>query len=916
MIRDAAFRAVTAAALFAVLATSAFAATPATLVRDIRRQPGPNLSSSPMSMISLGERALFWARTPQLGMEPYLTDGTAAGTSLLMDLCPGPCDSVGFQPPVAIGGRAYFLASDGARGIELWSTNGTGPGTRSFVDLGPGPAEGFYLFLLDGGDRVLFGALSPSLDALDLWSSDGSPSGTAPFARLSRLTPGDITVPAGAGAPRPMPGGRRLFLRNVTIHGIEQIWETDGTAAGTRPDLTVDQEAGDEVCSTGPDLPRVEREGAFIAASMSGTGCELWRVANGGAAPIANLAPGGRGSFPRGFLQLGGVTLFSARVPGIGEELWRTDGSPQGTVLLGDANPGRGGSAPSLLGRLGDRWVFALGDASAGREPWVTDGTVGSLHRLADLEPGPASSDPQPAGPAGGRLFFWTGVETSRAALRAVDGDGTVATLAEVEAPGGSAGFAAAGTLGLFGADLRDGHGAELGRSDGTPEGTGHLADLATGDPSSGPNQILSVAGRLLFTATDDTHGREVWRSDGTTAGTRLVADLAPGSDPDPATIPSFLAPTASGVVLEAPDGSIRHVRGTGGGIDFLFRPAGEFRGSGRGFRLGSSSLVFVPAGSLENPRFELWRSDGRRNGNRPLADIAGFDRSFGYRVVSAVDAERRRAFFIPVVADPDFGPQNEGLWVSDGTAAGTRLALADPCGLCSGDISEGIVGPGGRFFYVSDEFREDVSALWASDGTSAGTEKLAESPGRVDGDPIRSLARLGGSILFAASDPDHGQELWVSDGTAGGTRLLADLRPGPAPSWPDEITTVGGRAYFSADDGRVGRELWATDGTVEGTYRVADLRQGARSSAPQSLAAIGDRLVFAAADDRHGLEVWSSDGTAAGTRLASDVQVGRLPSSPSDFVVLGSDLLFVASRLGTGRELFRLPLTALEAPR
>jgi ELWxxDGT repeat protein len=83
----------------------------------------------------------------------------------------------------------------------------------------------------------------------------------------------------------------------------------------------------------------------------------------------------------------------------------------------------------------------------------------------------------------------------------------------------------------------------------------------------------------------------------------------------------------------------------------------------------------------------------------------------------------------------------------------------------------------------------------------------------------------------------------------------------------------------------------------------------------PQSLAAIGNRLVFAADDGVAGLEVWSSDGTSAGTRLASDVQVGRQPSSPGDFVALGSDLLFVASRLGIGRELFRLPLSALGAP-
>ncbi|HXU34025.1 MAG TPA: ELWxxDGT repeat protein, partial [Thermoanaerobaculia bacterium] len=614
-----------------------------------------------------------------------------------------------------------------------------------------------------------------------------------------------------------------------------------------------------------------------------------------------------------GFVHLGASTLFSAQGGLVGEELWRTDGTAAGTVLLGDAYPGSQGSAPMFLGRLGDQAYFSAMNFATGREPWATDGTAGSLHLLADLVPGSESSDPKPAGSAGGRLFFWTNVETTDAALHAAGADGTVVTLASVEAPNYfSSGFAAVGSLGLFGADLKDGRGVELGATDGTPEGTRTLRDLSVGDPSADPRQLTRFGGRVLFTAIDDAHGREVWRTDGTGAGTRLVADLRPGNGPG---FPNFLAPTGSGVVLEAQDGSIRHVRAAGGGIDLLFRPASAVRASRRGFGLGGQAYFFTPVGSAENPRFELWRSDGHPGATLRLAEIAGFDRFFGYRVDSGPDPERGRAFFIPSVIDVQSGLVPEGLWITNGSETGTRRVLDNPCVGCSGKIGEAILGPGGRFVYTVDDRGEDVSRLWASDGTGAGTVQLAESPNLIDGDPIRSLARWGDLLLFAASDPEHGQELWVSDGTPAGTRLLADLRPGPAPSWPDGITVVGNRAFFSADDGMTGRELWATDGTEEGTYRVADLRQGTRSSAPQSFTAIGNRLVFAAADDRYGLEVWSSDGTAAGTRLVSDVQVGRLPSSPSDFLVLGSDLLFVASRLGTGRELFRLPLSALGAP-
>ncbi len=911
MNRHAALRVSTVAALWVAHVAIAYAATPATLVRDLRRLPGPNLSSSPRSMISLGGLALFWARTPQLGAELYRTDGTAEGTALLTDLCPGPCDSYGSVESVVAGGRAYFLAADGARGVELWSSNGTGPGTRSFIDLAPGPADGIYLSLLAGGDRVLFLTFGPALSGWDLWSSDGSPAGSALFARLSGEPGGGVSVPEGAGSPRPMPGGLKLYVRNFTSDEVDELWESDGTASGTRRVLNLRRDAGESICSgEADDLPRVVAGDFYFAAATAATGCELWRVSNGVAAPFADLAAGGVGSSPRSFVRQGEWTLFVADLPGAPDSLWTTDGTPAGT-LPAAASGKPAGALPVYLGSHSSGAYFAAETPEQGRELWFTGGAPGEFRPLGDFVPGADSSDPQRAGVVGERVYFWTshpdrGIELNVAV------PGAVRSVARVRERDFFGSLAGAGERAVFGADLGLGLGVELAATEGSPESTGLLRDLSPGDPSSYPRQLTRVGGRFLFTAIDDTHGGEVWRSDGTAAGTQLVADLTPG----PAGGAFLLAPTASGVVLAAPDGSIRHARAQSGGIDFLFRPESEVRGANSGFRLGARGLFFAPVGDESNSRFELWRADGRPEGSRRLAEISRFDPFFGYSVVSAVDPIRRRAFFIPVTADSaETGPKNQGLWITDGTAAGTRRVLANACGGCAGGIGEAIVGPGGRFIYTADDFGEDVSQLWASDGTTAGTVQLTEAPGLVDGDPIRALARLGELLLFAASDPEHGQELWVSDGTPAGTRLLANLRPGSASSWPDGITVVGARAFFSADDGIVGRELWATDGTAEGTYRVADLRQGTRSSVPQNLTAIGNRLVFAAADDRYGLEVWSSDGTVAGTRLASDVQVGRLPSSPGDFVALGSELLFVAARVGTGRELFRLPLASLEEP-
>jgi len=907
MIRRAALCS-TAAALLGVLSPSAFAATPASLVRDVRHEPGPNQSSYPSSMISLGDRVLFWARTPLLGNELYRTDGTAAGTSLIADLCPGACDSGGSQG-FAIAGRAFFFATDGARGRELWTSDGTVGGTRPLLDLGPGPAEGFYLFPLDGGDRLLFESFGASFDRLNLWSSDGTVAGTVRFAQLADGPDGGIVIPGDAAPGGLLPGGRRLYLHHFNLtDDLFELWETDGTAAGTRRVLAFSLDAGESICSTSPDLPRVTAGDFYFAASTGATGCELWRVKNGVAAPFADLGAGGASSNPRSFVRQGVWTLFAVDRADGKSELWTTDGTLERTLPAAPAGPPTG-TAPVYLGGDSARAYFAAETPEQGRELWATEGPPRTFRSLGDFVFGTGSSNPEWAGVAGGRAYFWT-FHPDRGIELKVATPGGLRRVARVRDRDG---FAGAGERAVFGADLRQGLGIELAVTGGSPESTGLLRDLADGDPSSYPLQLTKVAGRVMFSATDDARGREVWRSDGTTAGTELTADLTPGSAPTD--FPLLLAPTASGVVLEAPDGSIRHARARTGGIDLLFRPAIELQAAHVGFRLGARGLFFVPAGDEDNPRFELWRADGRPEGSRRLADIAGFDPFFGYTVSAAVDPPGHRAFFIPQRIDSQFGPSPVGLWVTDGTVAGTRRVLDSPCNRCGDGIGDSIVGPGGNFFFEADDRSDDVSRLWVSDGTSKASVILAESPNLIDGDPIRSLARLGDLLLFAASDPEHGQELWVSDGTPAGTRLLVDLRPGTAPSWPDGIMVVGDRVFFSADDGTTGRELWATDGTEEGTYRVADLRSGTRSSVPQSLTAIGNRLVFAADDGKHGLEVWSSDGTAAGTRLASDVQVGRLPSSPGDFVALGSNLLFVAARTATGRELFRLPLSALGTP-
>jgi ELWxxDGT repeat protein len=172
---------------------------------------------------------------------------------------------------------------------------------------------------------------------------------------------------------------------------------------------------------------------------------------------VKNIHPVGD-SVPAYLTNVAGTLFFSATDGITGQELWRSDGTSAGTVLVKDINPG-GDSHPNDLFNANGSLVFSAIDGVTGRELWTSDGTSTGTSLLVDLNPG------------GGHALY--------------------SSLAQLTSFNGSLLF-----NGFNGAD-----GFELWKTDGTSTGTILVRDLDPTTSSSYPQSLVDINGTLYFTA-------------------------------------------------------------------------------------------------------------------------------------------------------------------------------------------------------------------------------------------------------------------------------------------------------------------------------------------------------------------------------------------------------------------------------
>ncbi|WP_269613299.1 ELWxxDGT repeat protein [Prochlorococcus marinus] len=392
------------------------------LVKDIYLGSG---SSSPRVLGAFGSSLYFFANDNVHGYELWKTDGTESGTVMVKDINTGVGDSLDTSfwlnrdPNLeSVGSTLYFGAKNDFGQIHLWKTDGTEAGTVRVKNFGTGTSP----HNLTAVGNTLYFSFDDGTHSFELWKTDGTESGTLLVKDINQRpghsTPSNLTVI----------GNTLYFTAYDGINGTE-IWKTDGTDAGTV--LVKDIYSGSG--SSFPDSLTAVGNTLYLTANDGINGTELWKTdgTESGTIEVATYPINGSGYFPvmsqSELTSFGNALYFSGQSLYEGTELWKTDGTIYSRVKDIDTSYGHYyGSFPQSLTVVGNTLYFTAGTGysynTVNRELWKTDGTEAGTVLVKDIYPGSDGSNPSNLTGVGNTLYFTANDGTNGTELWKTDG--------------------------------------------------------------------------------------------------------------------------------------------------------------------------------------------------------------------------------------------------------------------------------------------------------------------------------------------------------------------------------------------------------------------------------------------------------------------------------------------------------------
>ena len=631
-----------------------------TMLKDI--EPGRNGSYFNKLAVANGNLYFFIVLANDKGNALWKSDGTSGGTVMVTNFDVSPYGTVNNM--ISVNGTIYFSAYDHATGTELWKSDGTEAGTKMVKNIIPDPDPDFpgssNPTSLTNVDGELYFAANYSA----IWKSNGTPEGTVLLEsfkgtavnvgyefvkangsiffsgnddiygdelRKTNGTPGEAVlvkniVPTPGSNPQNfVEMGGRVYFTAYYNDGFTPIYwnlyRTDGTFAGTKT-------SGFDRNWDSMELA-VHNGELFFQRSTMYAGSELWKSTGDYATQVKEInpyAPGSGfnpGSDPDHFKSVGQFIYFAATDNVNGRELWKSDGTEQGTVLVRDINH-LGNSNPDNTVNVNGVLFFTADNGTDGVELWKSEGTPAGTVMVKNINPN-SNSNPSFLTNVNGTLYFaaddgvngvelWksNGTEAGTVLLKNISASGTSSNPSFLTNVNGTLYFAADDGI----------NGVEVWKSNGTEAGTVLVKDIYIGPGSSNPGSFINFNGVVLFAADDGISGSELWGSNGTGNGTILVKDIYPGGF---GSNPSALARVGSNILFAADDGEHGREIWLSNGAESATRLMSEIQPGRLGsdpteiFEYGSKVLVAAAESLVGN---ELWIANAPADAPNLVASV------------------------------------------------------------------------------------------------------------------------------------------------------------------------------------------------------------------------------------------------------------------------------------------------------
>jgi ELWxxDGT repeat protein len=377
-----------------------------TLVKDI--MPGIDSSNRAdgYNLYSNGSYLLFAARAVGSGIELWKSDGSEAGTTMLKEINTANANADSSNPSgfFSFNNMILFVATDATHGEEFWRTDGTTGGTILLKDINPGPGSSTSYELFPGvsfdvfmsfhifNNRAYFNAYDGVSNG-QVWGTDGTVLNTTLLKDIVQGSPFPFILVIDA-----MNLPNKFIFPVSDGSGRSELWESDGTPVNTQlfksftpndPSLIpfVLVTYGLDPLNGTFNPPLFQGNKFFILAGTQLEGYELW-ISDGtlpGTVLVKDINPGiGDGielSNNFSFLYTSTFLFFAANDGVNGNELWKSNGINAGTTMVADINPNAGHALPELTYLCNSRIIFSAtnGDDAMKTDLYVVDGNFVSL---------------------------------------------------------------------------------------------------------------------------------------------------------------------------------------------------------------------------------------------------------------------------------------------------------------------------------------------------------------------------------------------------------------------------------------------------------------------------------------------------------------------------------------------------------